>query len=92
MNTLKLSVLLLSGCLALTGCSTLKGWFGKRDDGSLDYQKSQKLDPIKLPANQATANFSPLYSVPSNAPTNTLDLTDPSNSRYALPKPPTINP
>lgn len=92
MNALKFSAILISACLALTGCSTLKGWIGKKDNGSLDYQKSQKLDPIKLPVDQATGTFSPLYPVPSNAPSNTLDLTNSSNARYALPKPPTVNP
>ncbi|MDO4897591.1 MAG: hypothetical protein Q3971_09545 [Moraxella sp.] len=89
---LKFTTIFLSVSLALTGCGTVKGWLGKRDNGSLDYQQSQKLDPVKLPINQQTATFTPLYSVPDNAPANTLDLTNESKSRYALPKPPTVNP
>ena len=82
--------LAVSLSLSMTGCSTLKGWLGKKDNGSLDYQKSQKLDPIKLPATQTTAPFTPLYAVPDNAPANTLTLTNESGARYQLPKPPTV--
>lgn len=51
----------------------MKGWLGKRDNGSLDYQQSQKLPPIKLPASQASADFVPLYETPAVGQ-NTLDL------------------
>lgn len=86
-----LITLAVSLSLSMTGCSTLKGWLGKKDNGSLDYQKSHKLDPIKLPINQNTATFTPLYPVPDNAPANTLNLTNESGARYQLPKPPTVN-
>lgn len=87
----KIITLFLASTLILTGCSTVKSWLGKRDNGSLDYQQSQKLDPIKLPADQVSATFTPLYPTPNQAPKNTLDLTNSSNARYELPKPPTIN-
>lgn len=87
----KLITLFLASVLVLSGCSTINGWLGKKDNGSLDYQQSKKLDPIKLPANQPSAAFTPLYPTPNQAPANTLKLTNESNARYALPKPPTIN-
>ena len=65
----------------------MKGWLGKRDDGSLDYQQSQKLPPIKLPASQASADFIPLYETPAVGQ-NTLDLHNESGSQYQLPAPP----
>ena len=87
----KIVTLFLVSTLVLTGCSTVKGWVSKKDNGSLDYQKSKKLDPIKLPANQSSATFTPLYPTPNQTPNNTLDLTNESKARYTLPKPPTTN-
>lgn len=89
MNMTKISTLMLVATLAVSGCSTIKGWTGKRDNGSLDYQKSHKLDPIKLPANQRSAEFVPLYPTPAVGQ-NTLDITNESGSQYALPKPPKV--
>lgn len=86
-NLQKSLILLLSASVLLSGCGTLKGWFGKRDNGSLDYQQSQKLDPIKLPADQASADFIPLYETPKSGQ-NTLTLTNESGSQYQLPTPP----
>lgn len=86
-NLQKSLILLLSASVLLSGCGTLKGWFGKRDNGSLDYQQSQKLDPIKLPTDQASADFVPLYETPKAGP-NTLTLTNESGSQYQLPTPP----
>lgn len=73
----------------MMGCSTIKGLTDKWNDGSLDYQKSQKIDPIKLPATQASADFVPLYPTPS-VPTNTLILTNETGKQYQLPKPPKL--
>lgn len=85
----KVSTLLLVTIVALSGCSTAKSWWGKRDDGSLKYQSSVKLDPIKLPADQAAADFIPLYPTPTVAQVDT-SLTNESGKQFALPKPPTV--
>lgn len=76
----------LSSTLVLTGCQATKGWLGKRDDGSLAYQKSQKLAPLTLPADQETAEFVPLYPAP-NVGVNTLTLTNEAGKQYKLPPP-----
>lgn len=52
----KIGVALVALSIALTGCSTTKNWLGKRNNGSLDYQQSQKSTrlsclPIKRPLN-----------------------------------------
>lgn len=75
--------------VALTGCTTLKAQLGKRSNGTLDYQASQKLDPIALPVGQKTADFTPLYATP-DAGENTLNLTNESGKQYQLPKPPQV--
>ncbi|SPX81514.1 hypothetical protein [Moraxella ovis] len=84
----KIGVALVALSIALTGCSTTKNWLGKRNNGSLDYQQSQKIDPIKLPVNQATAEFTPLYQTP-NLGASPINLTNDSGKQYELPKPPT---
>lgn len=89
MNMTKISTLMLVATLAVSGCSTIKGWTGKRDNGSLNYQKSHKLEPIRLPVGQASGDFVPLYPTPT-AGENTLTLTNSSGSQYALPKPPKV--
>lgn len=81
-----LTCILLGSTLVLSGCQTAKGWLGQRDDGSLDYQDSQKLAPIELPAQQPTAPFVPLYETP-NVGNNTLPLTNESGKQYQLPRP-----
>ncbi|WP_323841069.1 MULTISPECIES: hypothetical protein [unclassified Moraxella] len=89
-TTLKISALVFAATVALTGCSATKDWLGKRDDGSLDYQSSKKLDPIKLPADQPTAEFTPLYPTPNVGQVDT-SLTNKFGKQFALPKPPTVN-
>lgn len=84
----KIGVVAIVLSTALAGCSTAKGWLGKRDNGSLDYQQSRKLDPIKLPANQASAEFIPLYPTPELG-ASPIGLTNDSGKQYELPKPPT---
>lgn len=75
-----------SSLAILSGCQATKGAFGKIDDGSLAYQKSEKLDPIELPVEQETAPFVPLYPTPSVG-VNTLDLKNESGKRFELPAP-----
>jgi len=77
---------ILGSTLVLSGCQTAKGFMGKRDNGSLDYQQSEKLAPLELPAGQETAPFVPLYPTP-NAGVNTLELQNESGKQYQLPKP-----
>lgn len=89
MNMTKLTAVCLAMSVVLTGCSSLQIITGKRSNGSLDYQNSQKLDPIHLPASQASGDFIPLYDTPAVG-TNTLDLTNESGTQYALPKPPQV--
>lgn len=85
-SLLAMSSLLLSASVLLGGCQATKGWLSKYDDGSLNYQSSKKLDPIKLPANQETANFTPLYPTPKLG-VNTLNLKNAAGKQYQLPKP-----
>lgn len=78
--------LIVSSSLLLSGCQATKGLFGKRDNGSLEYQSSEKIAPLQLPADQETAPFVPLYPTPT-AGVNTLDLKNESGKQYRLPKP-----
>ena len=78
--------LVLGSALALSGCQATKGFIGKRDNGSLEYQQSKKLTPLELPADQETAPFVPLYPTP-NAGANTLKLQNEAGKQYQLPKP-----
>ena len=80
-----LSISLIIG-LSLTGCQTIKGWTNKIDNGSLDYTQAKQLDPIKLPADQETASFIPLYPTP-NVGKNTLQISNAEGNRYQLPPP-----
>lgn len=81
-----LLTLAISSTLVLTGCQATKGLFSKRDNGSLDYQQSKKLEPLVLPSDQETAPFVPLYPTP-NRGVNTLELTNESGKQYQLPRP-----
>lgn len=78
--------LVLGSTLVLSGCQATKGFIGKRDNGSLEYQQSKKLTPLELPADQETAPFVPLYPTP-NAGANTLKLQNEAGKQYQLPKP-----
>ncbi|MBP2279502.1 putative lipoprotein [Psychrobacter sp. PL19] len=78
--------LVLGSTVVLSGCQTAKSLIGKRDNGSLEYQESKKLDPLQLPAAQETAPFVPLYPTP-NTGANTLTLENESGKQYQLPKP-----
>lgn len=76
----------LGSTLLLSGCQATKGFIGKRDNGSLEYQQSKKLTPLELPVDQETAPFVPLYPTP-NAGVNTLKLQNEAGKQYKLPKP-----
>lgn len=76
----------LGSTLVLSGCQTAKGYLGKRDNGSLEYQTSQKLAPIQLPVEQETLPFVPLYPTP-NVGVNTLTLQNEAGKQYQLPRP-----
>ncbi|WP_227674639.1 hypothetical protein [Psychrobacter jeotgali] len=81
-----LLTIVLGSTVVLSGCQTVKGWMGQRDNGSLDYQNSGKLAPLELPAAQQAAPFVPLYPTPSLG-ANTLTLENESGKQYQLPKP-----
>ena len=83
---LMISVLSTGSLATLSGCQTMSGLFGKVDDGSLDYQKVEKLEPLILPANQEAAPFTPLYPTP-NLGDSTLEVTNSAGKRFELPKP-----
>lgn len=85
----KISTVLLVSLLALTGCQAIKTTIGKRDNGSLDYANAKRLDPIRLPAGQATTPFVALYDVPQ-APTQTALPTNSTGTQYQLPAPPKV--
>ena len=88
--TALMASLLLSGCNTMSNVgSTLKGWLGKRDNGSLDYQAAKKLAPIELPQGQVTAEFTPLYPTPAVGE-NTLNVVNESGKQYRLPAPPQV--
>lgn len=72
--------------LTLSACSTSKSLFGKRDNGSLKYQQSRLLDPIKLPVEQKTRPFVPLYPT-IDMGKSTINLTNEAGKQYRLPKP-----
>ena len=81
-----LLTVVLGSTLVLSGCQATKEVFGKRDNGSLEYQQSKKLAPLELPAAQETAPFVPLYPTP-NAGANTLKLENETGKQYQLPRP-----
>ncbi len=85
-KALLLPTIILSSTLALSGCQSVKDLFSKRDNGSLDYQQSQKLAPLELPVAQQTAPFVPLYPTP-NVGVNTLTLQNEAGKQYQLPMP-----
>lgn len=88
-ETLKLTALAMMSVVLLTGCQSVKDTLGRRDNGSLDYVHAAKLDPIRLPANQASAPFVPLYDVPDVAG-EFSPSTNESGKQYELPRPPQV--
>lgn len=90
MKILILSTVFLASMITLAGCQTIKSTLGKRDNGSLDYRKTQKLDPIRLPQGQQAATFVPLYDTPDVTSEQVAPLTNDSGRQYQLPAPPKI--
>ncbi|WP_066804818.1 hypothetical protein [Moraxella oblonga] len=89
MKVIKLTALMLVASVMATGCSTIKAYTSKRNDGSLKYQQSQKLDPIQLPVGQQTADFTPLYATPQ-VEGGLSNFTNEAGRQYELPKPPQV--
>ncbi|AWT49830.1 hypothetical protein DLE54_10160 [Psychrobacter sp. YP14] len=85
-TAIQLLIVGASSLAILSGCQATKGVFGKVDDGSLAYQKAEKLDPIQLPADLEAGPFVPLYATPAVG-VNTLDLENESGKRFELPPP-----
>lgn len=81
-----LLMLIVGSTLLLSGCQSAKGFLSKRDNGSLEYQQSQKLAPLQMPTNQNAAPFTPLYPTP-NVGENTLILQNDAGKQYQLPQP-----
>lgn len=81
-----LFTVILGSTLVLSGCQATQSFFGKRDNGSLEYQDSKKLALLQLPTEQDTAPFVPLYQTPVVGE-NTLSLTNEAGKQYQLPKP-----
>lgn len=89
MKTVKLTAGVMVAIVALTGCSATKNLLSKRDNGSLDYRDAAKLPPIKLPADQPAADFTPLYQIPTT--TGQLpDFVNEAGKQYELPRPPSV--
>lgn len=89
MTLIKLTAIFCIAMTTMTGCQSIKGVLGKRDNGSLDYVHATKLDPIRLPAEQASAPFIPLYDVPET--TGELKpSTNESGRQFELPRPPQV--
>lgn len=89
MIMLKSIAVTMMGMMLLTGCQSIKNVLGKRDNGSLDYLHATKLDPIRLPAQQQTAPFVPLYEVPTVSG-EVIPSTNDSGKQYQLPRPPQV--
>lgn len=86
LSIMKVAVIGASSLVFVSGCQATKSLFGNIEDGSLDYKKAEKLDPLQLPADQETAPFVPLYPTPAVG-TNTLELENDSGKRFELPAP-----
>lgn len=90
MNTHNINLKLLASIvmvgLLISGCSSIKNTFGKRDNGSLDYRNSQLLDPIQIPVEKQTQLFTPLYPT-VRAGKSPIKVTNESGKQYQLPEP-----
>ncbi len=84
-NLAQLTLLAVIG-LSVSACSTSKNLFGKRDNGSLKYQQSHLLEPIKMPVEQKNRPFVPLYPT-LDMGKSTINLTNEAGKQYRLPKP-----
>ncbi len=81
----QLAIFIILG-LSLSACSTSKNFFGKRDNGSLKYQQSHLLEPIKMPVEQKNRPFVPLYPT-IDMGKSSINLTNEAGKQYRLPKP-----
>ncbi len=86
---LKVATVALMAVVALSGCQSIKTVLAKRDNGSLDYAKAKKLEPIQLPVGQATASFTPLYHTPTITGEVAVS-TNASGKQFELPAPPKV--
>ncbi len=84
-NLIQLTIVAVLG-VSLSACSTTKNLFGKRDNGSLKYQQSHLLDPIKMPVEQQNRPFVPLYPTVDMGKSS-INLTNSAGKQYQLPKP-----
>lgn len=85
MMQLRLGVVLVISALSLAGC----GRFALNNH-SLDYKKSQALEPLKFPEGATVRPFTPLYPAPTVDPLaieHAPKLENESGNRYALPRP-----
>lgn len=92
MKTRLIILLGLSSALCLSACQSTKTLLGKRDNGSLDYRQTQKLDPILLPQEQRAPMpiFVPIYDTPDITSEQVDPFTNATGTQYQLPKPPTV--
>lgn len=79
-------ILLASIAMLMTGCQSAKNLFAQYDNGSLDYQNSQLLAPIHLPAEQETNPFMPLYPT-IDLGDSPIDVKNTAGKQYQLPMP-----
>lgn len=86
MKTLKLLTLVAITTSMLAGCQTVRDWAGKRDNGSLEYQKSELLTPIELPATQDSQPFVKMYPT-VDLGDSTVNTTNKTGTQFALPAP-----
>lgn len=89
MKTLTLVAGVMAAIVTLTGCQATKSLLSNRDNGSLDYRNAAKLPPLKLPADQPTADFTPLYQAP-NGTGQLTDFVNEAGKQYQLPRPPSV--
>lgn len=85
-SVLKVVTTIAITSLFLSGCSTIKGVFGKRDNGSLDYQSSNLLAPIQIPSDKQTQPFTPLYPT-IDLGDSKINMTNEAGKQYQLPAP-----
>ncbi|MFB6348809.1 hypothetical protein [Moraxella marmotae] len=87
MKFIKTTASVMAAIVMLTGCAATKNILAKRDNGSLDYRSVQPLAPLKLPADQPAAAFTPLYQVPQTQ-AELPNFINESGKQYQLPRPP----
>ena len=90
-SSIRTASFIVVGFMALSGltaCQSGSNLMAKIENGSLDYTEAKQLEPLQLPAEQATSPFTPLYQVPNIKTTqNGLDMENEQGTRYQLPPP-----